>query len=214
MDDPRPYPFSRFGTQELLKADDTFAFVLMTILLAKYDTEFFDWETEVLAANVKDDFGVWMSEEAEDRVNAAITALTTDLPLQRFDVFKSTALAFAEGNIGTAEDREDEELNVCELIWTLYEIALLRGQKVSEVKAELSDNVVKKLNDIIDDEAEELDEVEEPRAEGVEAISEVTRDPYYNRYVQQSLVTLLGQLRKLHVPQEICYEIKTSFRQV
>lgn len=214
MDDPRPYPFSRIGTQELLKADDTFAFVLMTILLTKYDTEFFDWETEVLAANVKDDFGVWMSEEAEDRVNAAITVLTTDMAYHRFDVFKSVALAFAEGNIGTEDDREDEELNVCELIWTLYEIALLKGKKVSEVKAKLSDRVVDKLNDIIDSEAEDIDEVDAPREEGIEAITEVTRDPYYNRYVQQSLTVLIEQLRKLHVSQEICQEIKASFRQV
>lgn len=214
MDDPRPYPFSKLGTQELLKSEDTFAFVLMTILLTKYDTEFFDWETEVLAANVKDDFGVWMSEEAEDRVNAAITVLTTDMPLKRYDVFKTVALAFAEGNIGTAEDREDEELNVCEMIWALYEIALLKGQKVSEVKAELSDKIVDKLNAIIDDEAEEIDEVEAPREEGIAAITETTRDPYYNRYVQQSLTTLIEQLRKLYVSQELCQEIKASFRRV
>ena len=214
MDEPRPYPFSRQGTQELLKSEDTFAFVLMTILLAKYDTEFFDWETEVLAANVKDDFGVWMSEEAEDRVNAAITVLTTDLPLTRFDVFKATALAFAEGNIGTEENREDEELNVCELIWALYEIALLKGQKVSEVKQDLADRVVNKLNDIIDDEAEEIDEVDISAEDGVQAITEATQDPYYNRYVQQSLIALIAQLRKLHVSQELCQEIKAAFRQV
>lgn len=214
MDDTRPYPFSRQGTQELLKSDTTFAFVLMTILLAKYDTEFFDWETEVLSANVKDDFGVTMPEEAENRINAAITALTTDLPLTRFDVFEKTALAFAEGNIGSEDDREDGELNVCELIWALYEIALLKGQKVSEVKQDLSDRVVDKLNAIIDDEAEDLDEVDEPREEGINAITEVTQDPYYNRYVQQSLITLISQLRTLHVSQELCQEIKAAFRQV
>lgn len=207
----RPFSFKPAAVKELLRSKSTFAFVIMTILLSKYDTQIFEEETEVIAEQIKDDFQVDIPEEVENRLNAAINVLTTDLVFINFNVFKSVALAFAEGNIGNVENREDEELNVCEILWTLNEIALLKGITVQEVKESLRPYVIDELNKIIDDEAEDLDEVDEPEEEGVEAITEVSRDPYYWRYTVESLTELLDQLRKLGVGEGLLQQIKTTF---
>ncbi len=216
----RPYPYSLETTRDLLKSPDTYAFTLMCILLSKYEAdEILEEEnTEVIFKNIEDDFGTRIPEEVENRINAAITVLTTDLPLISFPVFKSVALAFAEGQIGDEDDREDEELNTCELLWALYEIAILKGQTVPEVQADLSESVVEELNNIIDSEAEDPDDdyeeenAEETKAEGIADINEVAKDPYYNRYVHASLDQLVRQLRKLGVAPETCLEILTTFR--
>lgn len=207
----RPFSFKPAAVKELLSSKSTFAFVIMTILLSKYDTQIFEEETEIIAEQIKDDFQVNIPEEVENRLNAAINVLTTDLVFINFNVFKSVALAFAEGNIGNVENREDEELNVCEILWTLNEIALLKGITVQEVKESLRPYVVDELNKIIDDEAEDLDEVDETEEEGVEAITEVSRDPYYWRYTVESLTELLDQLRKLGVGEGLLQQIKTTF---
>lgn len=207
----RPFSFKPAAVKELLSSKSTFAFVIMTILLSKYDTQIFEEETEIIAEQIKDDFQVDIPEEVENRLNAAINVLTTDLVFINFNVFKSVALAFAEGNIGDVENREDEELNVCEILWTLNEIALLKGITVQEVKESLRPYVVDELNKIIDDEAEDLDEVDETEEEGIEAITEVSRDPYYWRYTVESLTELLEQLRKLGVGDGLLQQIKTAF---
>lgn len=213
----RPYIYNMQASKALLRSPDTYAFTLMCILLSKYDTEevLEEEDTEVLFKNIEDDFGVHIPEEVENRINAAITVLTTDLPLVSFPVFKSVALAFAEGQIGDEDDREDEELNTCELLWALYEIAMLSGKTVPEIQEELSESVVEELNDIIDSEAEdpEDEDDDETKEEGIEDIQEAAKDPYYRRYVQASMEQLVRQLRSLGVAPEICLEILTSSRE-
>lgn len=216
----RPYPYNMETSRELLKSPDTYAFTLMCILLSKYEADevLEEENTEVVFKNIEDDFNVHIPEEVENRINAAITVLTTDLPLVSFPVFKSVALAFAEGQIGDEDDREDEELNTCELLWALYEIAILKGQPVPEVQVELSESVVEELNNVIDSEAEDPENdykeenAEETKEEGIEDINEVAKDPYYNRYVRASMDQLVRQLKKLGVAPETCLEILTTFR--
>lgn len=223
---PGIYPFKLEPTRELLRSPDTYAFTLITILLAKYDTDFLEEEdNSVIFANVKDDFGVTLPEESENRISAAILAMATDLPFISFPVFESVALAMAEGQIGEVDDREDGELNTCELLWALTEIALLRGEPVRQVQEQLSDSVVDELNDIIDSEAEDIEdeeddneekrqEEEESKEEGIQDINDAAHDPYYNRYVHACIEELVRQLKKLGVSPEICLEILTNYRGV
>lgn len=208
----RPYPYKLEETKKLLRSPDTFAFVLMSILITKYDTQFLEEEdSSALFLDIKEDFGVKLPEENENRINAAIQVLISDLPLISFPVFRSCALAFAEGQIGDEDDREDEELNTCELLWALYEISLLKGESVEEVQNSLSEEVVEKLNDVIDSEAEDEEDEDETKAEGIADINEVARDPYYRRYVKASMEALVRQLDRLGVHPEICLEVLTTY---
>ena len=77
----KPYPYNMNVSRALLTSPDTYAFTLMCILLTKYDTEISEEEgTSVLFKDIEDDFNVHLSEEAENRINAAITVLTTGSP--------------------------------------------------------------------------------------------------------------------------------------
>lgn len=208
----RVYPYNMEETKKLLSSPDTYAFTLMSILITKYDTDFLEEEdSSALFADIEEDFNIHLPEEVENRINAAIEVLTSDLPLIAFPVFKSVALSFAEGQIGDEDDREDEELNTCELLWALYEISLLKGESVEEIENQLSEPVVDGLNKIIDSEAEDIEEDEESKEEGIEDINEVARDPYYRRYVRASMEELVKQLQSLGVSTEVCAEILMTY---
>lgn len=194
-----PYKFDRSATKKLLADKDTFAFTFMCILLEAYGSEVLDEEIEIISENIKDDFDVRISEEAENRINAAITAIKTDLPLRSFSIFRNVALALATGNIGPEDEQYDDELNACEILWCLYEMALLRSESVEEIKENLSPYVVDKINDVLDDEAEEKDDVAENTEEGVEAITQAQQEVYYNKYVTVSMFELIRQLGALGV---------------
>lgn len=189
----------------------------MSILLTKYDTHFLEEEDSAsLFADAEEDFKTKIPEENENRINAAIQVLTSDLPLISFPVFKSVALAFAEGQIGTEEDREDNELNTCELLWAIYEMSLLRGESVEEIQNQLSEEVVEELNNIIDSEAEdveeeEIEDEEETKEEGIEDINEVAKDPYYRQYVRAGVEALVRQLDSMGVPAATCLEVLTTY---
>lgn len=207
----RVFPYNLEEAKKLLSSPDTYAFVLMSILLTKYDTSFLEEEdSSAVIKSVEEDFNIHLPLEAENRINAAIQVLSSDLPYISFPVFKACALAFAEGQIGDEEDAEDDELNTCELLWGLYEMALLEGKTVEEIEGELSDEVVAGLNRIIDGEAED-EEDEEDEEDGVEEVNEVARDPYYRRYVRASTEELVRQLQRLGVPASTCAEILMEY---
>ena len=73
------YPFKKSEAAKLLESDDAYAFVLMTILLPVFGDDLFTEDSAVLFADIEDYFDCHLSEESENRINAAITAMTTDL---------------------------------------------------------------------------------------------------------------------------------------
>lgn len=204
--------FDKKAAAELLKDDSTFAFVLIAILLDQYGTDFLEWETELLYANIKDDFRVSIPEENETKINAAIAILTMDLPFLSVPVFRATALSLTDGDIGD----DDDDPNTCQLLWTLYEMALLNGETVDDVQLKLSQSVVDYLNDIIDDEAEdrEMEELEEADAspDRNAPVDEAYREPYFSRYVTISMLELIKQLSRLDVPKAMLLQILETYR--
>lgn len=214
MEEEKDTPqFDKKAAEELLKNDSTFAFVLIAILLDQYGEDVFGWETELIYANVNDDFGVELPEENETKINAAIATLTMDLPLISIPVFVATTFSFNEGDIGD----EDEEPNVCQILWALYEMALLRGESIDEIQAQLSNSVVRYLNDIIDGEAEdrEMEAIEDAgdKRDKNAPVDAAYAEPYFSRYVTLSMLELIRQLAKLDVSKDILLQIINTYRQ-
>ena len=201
------FPFDESGVRELLESPDTLAFTLMTIILNKYDTDCFEWESAVLFKAIEEDFHVKLPEECEERINAAIMVLTSDLPFISFNVFTAVALAFAEGNIGTIADGQDEELNTCEILWALYEISLLLGITVPEVQEKFTDKVIDAINNTIDGESEDKEDLVD---DDTDTVAEAANEPYYSKYVTVTLLELCKQLAKMHVHINIIVELFES----
>lgn len=196
--------FHRDIMAALLENEDTSAFVLMTILINEFeDKDIFESETEVLFDDIERTFHIKLPEDNENKINAAITAMSTDLFYTNFDVFKAITFSLNEGDIGDVED-DDDVPTVPEIMWAIVEVALLNGTTFSET--EFPKNMEDLINDIIDNEAEDKDEVDDE----VDTIEEAMTEPYYQRYVTIKLLEVARDLLRLGVPNELVGELLAS----
>ena len=195
---------------KLLSSDNTFAFTLMVILLAAYDQDVFDENPVVLFNRIEDDFRIKLPEEAENRINAALTAMTTDLFYTQFSTFKAITLALNEGDIGSIADGiddDEEELNAAEILWSITEVGLLNGDTFFEMQEKLSDSVAARCNMLIDSEAED----EETINTDTDTIEEAIKEPYYQKYVTINLLELAQQLLRLNVSSPIIEDLLKTY---
>ncbi len=196
----------REAARKLLASDETFAFTLMTILLSTYGQDAFDENPVALFKNLEEDFNIKLPEESENRINAALTAMTTDLFFTQWASFKAITLALNEGDIGDiVEDGEgeNEELSAPEILWALTEVGLLTGENFVGAESQLSDSVAAKCNDVIEGEAEDKDEIDDD----VDTTEEAFVEPYYQKYVTVQLLALVKQLLDLGVDRKIVGEL-------
>lgn len=122
-----PFPFHRDAARELLEGRDTFATVLHAILIASYGELIYQMDPLELYARVREDFNAVIPEEGENRINALMTALTSDLFYQDPEAFTAVAEAFSSGDIGDAADGMfDDDLTLGEALWGMYEVKLNR----------------------------------------------------------------------------------------
>ena len=62
----------------LLRDQDAPGSVLLAIALAKYGTECFEWEPEILRLELEEDFGIKLTDLQSDKLQAVLTLYTTD----------------------------------------------------------------------------------------------------------------------------------------
>lgn len=196
---------------KLLASDKALAFTIMTILLSEYGQDVFDLKTPVLFNMLEEDFNIKLSEETENRINAALTAMQTDLFYTQFSPFKAITMALNSGDIGGFADEDgsddEDEISTSEILWAISEVGLLNGLTFKESSDNISEEIVEKCNEIIDDESEDLDEVDDD----VDTLEEAYTEPYYYRAVANGALTLAVQLLKIGVDPEIVSEILGQF---
>ncbi len=164
----------------LLREEDTLALPLITILLSAYGEELFVMDSVELYVDIEEDFNARMTESGENRVQAALMAMTTDMfytdPLST----RSIALALYEGEIGDLVNGVLEEVELPEVVWSAYEIGLLRDDD-----EEFSKEVQAWLDAMVQDTAEELN------VDGQEVL------PYYVQNLQVQIRLMLEQMAQL-----------------
>lgn len=193
---------NRNAAARLLSRDDTFAFVLMAIAIDKYGDDMSE-DPEVLIMDLEDDFGCKIPDEGRNRIQAAVTAMTTDLFYRNANVFKAVALALSDGDIGGIPDGDDEELDACRCLWATTEVGLLNGQDFGEVADACSDDVVDMVNDVVDNEAEDREEVDDD----TDTMEEAMAETYYQRYVVVNMLEMASQLLSLGVEGNVVGEM-------
>lgn len=202
------YKFDKQITRELLKDDSTFACVLLAIVLSFIqdddNSDLANIEVEELLQDLEEEFNCYIPEENENKINAAILALTTDLFWTRFPVTKSITMAFDDGDIGDTAVGGDEEIEACPLLWAALEVGIINGMSFTESLREFTPSVTNSINEILDAEAEDTN----AEADGLE---EVNRDPYYHRYLSNNIVSMIGQFVKLGVPNDITSELLSDY---
>lgn len=188
------FPFDKDAASQLLSDDETFAFTLMTILLAAYGEEVFEEnEMAVIFANLEEDFSCKLSEETENKINAAITVMTTDLFYTNPNVFTATTLAFTDGDIGDIPTGVMEEINVPAALWTIFEVSLLNDDDAEDSTELFTPAVKQYVDSLIGNEAADIEQVDDE----TDTVEEAFQEPYYQQYVNAKIKELARQLKTL-----------------
>lgn len=176
--------FSRETAAELIRDSETFGSVLLVILLAAYGDELFDMDPLEIYERVKEDFRATITEEGENKLNAIMMAVSTDAFYDDPLAFRSIAAALYDGDLGDLVNGVMEDVTLPEMLWAVYEVGLLREEMEED---DFSPSVQRVLDEAVSDEAESLEDAEDP--EDV--------FPYYERFVEDNKQDLHSQLRKL-----------------
>ena len=173
----------------LLREPDTLATTLHVILLTAYPELYGDpvngtepLDPLEIYARVSEDFNAIIPEEGENRINALLTAIPTDLFYLDPVAFIGVANALYSGDIGDMVDGMMDDLTIPEILWAIYEIGLNRDDE-----PEFSDAVKKLIDFEIRSEAQDLEEDPDDVV------------PYYTRFVEEMKTDLTLQLRQLGV---------------
>ena len=191
------YPFKKSEAAKLLASDDAYAFVLMTILLPVFGDDLFTEDSAVLFADIEDYFDCHLSEESENRINAAITAMTTDLFFTNVNMFNAITLAFAEGDIGDIPEGVMETPDVGDMLWAVQEVSLLIGEpkESEEFQSLFSPSVMNYVGNMIASVAEDLDEIPDE----VNTLDEAFDEPYFDRVISENTAQMAKQLYMIGV---------------
>lgn len=191
------YPFKKSEAAKLLASDDAYAFVLMTILLPVFGDDLFTEDSAVLFADIEDYFDCHLSEESENRINAAITAMTTDLFFTNVNMFNAITLAFAEGDIGDIPEGIMETPDVGDMLWAVQEVSLLIGEprESEEFQSKFSQSVMSYVGDMIASVAEDMEEI----PDDVDELDEAFDEPYFERVISDNAAQMAKQLYMIGV---------------
>lgn len=195
------YKFDKKVTAELLSDSSTYAFILLCIILAylpEGQDDLAEVDVEELLIDLEEEFKCKIPEENENKINAAITALTTDLFYRSSSAMKAIALSFSDGDIGDIANGGDEDVEACEILWAALEVGLINDISFIESVAEFSPHVMQEVNEILDNESEDSE---------VDELDEMMRDPYYHKYISYHIMQLTSQLVKLGVESSVIKDI-------
>lgn len=119
---PEHSPVHVFRRNIFSGEQDSYGTVLVAVLCQQFgSTEWFDWEPDVLAEAVHDDFGVKMPPAVRDKIWALVTALSTDLFWTDAVLMNHVANALTGGptNMLDLEPAEAEEI-----AWAVIEVGM------------------------------------------------------------------------------------------
>lgn len=196
------YPYKRGEAAKLLADDDTFATVIMAILLPQYGDALFEMDSALLFKTIEEDFMCKLSEESENRINAAITCMTTDLFYTNLHMFKSIALAFNEGDIGGIPDGEDEELDAGEALWAMMEASLLTDEDDAPRK-EYSKEIMQYVDSLIGALADDEEDIDDE----VDTVEEALQEPYFKSVLKENCDGVVSQLTQLGMKKDDVQEM-------
>lgn len=196
--------FNKRVAGKLLSSPDTFAFTLMTLLLDLYDDAVFTTDPAVLFKNMEEDLDGKLIEDNENKINAAITVMTTDLALRDPGVFTAVAKAFSGEDIDDVIDDGKADVAAHACLWAAIEMGLLNGDTLDDVTDSMSNAVIAVMNDSLDNYGVDTEEeVSEEREEAEARVEDAVTEPYYRKACTLNLFALTKQLLRLEVSRHI-----------
>lgn len=155
---------------------NTLATVLHIILLSAYGEEIYDTDPVELFLRLDEDFNAQITEEGENRVNAILMSVSTELYYTDPQAFSAIADTLSQGDPGIDVI---EPLTLPEILWASYEVELNRAP------SPMSKAVESVIQAALEDEIEEADDGD---AYG-----------YISRFLEDQREVLRLQLEKLGI---------------
>lgn len=140
---------------ELIRDESTLATPLMVILIDAYGDRLFEMDSVELYIEIEEDFNARLTESGENRVQAALLAITTNMFYYDPLVTRSIAMALYEGDLGDMVNGVLEDIALPEVAWATYEIGLLRDDD-----EEMTPAVKQFLMELVKAEGEDLELLE------------------------------------------------------
>lgn len=190
------WKLNRDKVTEVLQDPESFATTLHTIILKEYGSDIIygnpDQDIDpidplVLFSYLEEDFGINISEQLENKINAIMLATATTSFYETPLAFSSICLAIASGDLGDIVNGYFDDPTVPEMIQGIIEVQLNHAEDT-----EFSNAAEQYIKDILDDES--LDDLEDPELDRIE-----------NRIKED----LFEELRSIGVPESfIDYAVK------
>lgn len=112
----------------------SYATTLFLICIDNYGLDIMEWEQDVLDREIHDDFNLVLPQINRDKLQAAITALATDMFYVDWFVFNTTCEAF---NNDPVDFKVLDIATPEQVAWTITELAMLEGQDKPEFSEEV-----------------------------------------------------------------------------
>jgi len=188
---PRPVELDKGAIRVALGDSDTPGIVLFTIALWTFGDAVMgnpeegveQMDPSEMWAEFNSQYGTWVTEEGENRLNAIITGLQGGMFWTDLDTFMAVTTALFDGDLGDLIGGGFEDLNAIEIMWAILEMELAWD---SEDTPEFSFRVREYIEDALRNEQE--DQVENSKA------------------VEKNYLFALRQMQNLGVPNSIIRE--------
>lgn len=164
------WKLNRDKVVDVLQNPDAFATTLHTIVLKQYGADLIYGNPEqdidpldplVLFSYLEEDFGINISEEHENKLNAIMLATSTTAFYENPIAFSSICLAITTGDLGDIVNGTFDDPSLPEMIQGIMEVQLNHSEDT-----QFSDPVEEYIRNILDDES--LDDLDDPELDKIE----------------------------------------------
>jgi len=163
---------SKLDTKNIIKAllnVNSYATTLYACLLTLYE-DLHELDSLELYARLKDDLGVEMPEENENKLQAILSAVTTTYFYTDLGMFVSVCKSLASGDPGVA-DFDFEDATALEILWGTYEVELNEDDRIEPEFAPSIDRYITQLLKLEAVDNEQIDDLEDVIPSYEEAIT-------------------------------------------
>lgn len=185
------FALDRRACADVLREAETPATVCMLILIAAYPDILGDDTPDVLELwqAVNEDFSTTLHEDNENKVNALITALTTNAFYEDPEVFEAVSLGLG-GDLGDLVEGVLEEATLAEMMWAAWEVGLWRTDD-----PEFSESIQRRWREVLNTEMDE------------ESLTVPQVLPWFERLIVEGKTDIIRNMLRTKFPDLVIKEI-------
>lgn len=116
---------------EAFQNPNTYGTTVLSICLAQYGEDTFTEDAVEIYARLSEDFGTYLHDALESKLQALITAITTPYFMDEPEIFTSISKTLLTGDPGLSEFIPDTP-TLLEILWAIYEVGLSTGDDDEE----------------------------------------------------------------------------------